>query len=69
MNSQDEELAFISKNKDGNYYFGFKVKVQRGIRGKTKSKVDELIIVGMPKEKVADFCKKEGIRLEDYITE
>ena len=66
---KNNDIAFISKNKNGDYYFGFKVKVQRGIKGKTKSKVDELIIVGMPKEKVADFCKKEGIRLEDYITE
>ena len=64
----NNDIAFISKNKNGDYYFGFKVKVQRGIKGKTKSKVDELIIVGMPKEKVADFCKKEGIKIEDYIT-
>lgn len=62
----NKDIAFISKNKNGDYYFGFKVKVQRGIRGKTKSIVDELIIVGMPKEKATDFCKKEGIRLEDY---
>lgn len=60
-----EELAFVSKNKDGNYYFGFKVKVQRGIKGKTRSKVDELIIVGMSKEKAIKFAEERRIKLEN----
>lgn len=45
-----DEVVFISRNKDGNYYVGIKVKVQRGIRGKTKGKVDELLIVGLNKK-------------------
>lgn len=59
-----EEIAFISQNQDGNWYIGYKVKVQRGIKGKTKSKVDELLIVGIPESKFDDFCKREGLHVE-----
>lgn len=52
-----DEVVFISKNKDGNYYVGIKVKVQRGIRGKTKSKVDELLIVGLNKKYFEKWMK------------
>ena len=52
-----DEVVFISKNKDGNYYVGIKVKVQRGIRGKTKSKVDELLIVGLNKKYFDNWIK------------
>ena len=65
----NNDIAFISKNKNGDYYFGYKVKVQRGIRGKTKAIVDELLIVGMPADKAIEHAKKEGIKIEDYITE
>lgn len=57
-----EEVAFISRNKDGNYYIGLKIKVQRGIKGKTKSKVDELLIIGLNKK----YFKKW---IEDNIIE
>lgn len=59
------ELVFIQKT-NGGYYFGYKTKVQRGIKGKTKSKVDELLIYGMPTDKAIKYMKKEKIRLEDY---
>ena len=55
------KIEFVSRNKDGNYYVGFRVPVKRGIRGKTKAVVDELIIVGMHKDKFKDFCKKNNI--------
>ena len=55
---------FISKNKDGNYYIGFRVPVKRGIKGKTKAVVDELIIIGIHKDKMKDFCKEHGIKEE-----
>lgn len=55
------KIEFISRNKDGNYYIGFKVPVKRGIRGKTKAVVEELIIVGMHKDKFKDFCKNNNI--------
>lgn len=56
------EIQFISKNKDGNYYIGFKQNVARGIRGKTRGHVDELIIVGMNKSKFKEFCKHYNIK-------
>lgn len=64
-----EEIAFISQNQDGNWYIGYKVKVQRGIKGKTKSKVDELLIVGIPESKFDEFCKREGLRVEKVNSE
>ena len=52
-----DEVVFISKNKDGNYYVGIKVKVQRGIRGKTTGKVDELLIIGLNKKYFDNWIK------------
>ena len=57
------EIVFISQNQDGNYYVGYRVPVQRGIKGKTRSKVNELLIMGIPKSKMPDFCKKHNIEL------
>lgn len=62
--TKNDELVFVSENKDGNFYFGYRVNVQRGIKGKTRSKVDELIIVGMPREKALEKIKKEGIKYD-----
>lgn len=59
------DIAFIHTNKDGNYYVGYRVKVQRGIIGKNKSKVDELIIVGMHKDDFPAFCKKHHIIIKE----
>lgn len=54
-------IEFINCNENGDWYVGYRVKVQRGIKGKTKSKVDELLIVGIPGSQFNDFCKREGI--------
>ena len=56
-------LKFISKNKDGNYYIGYTIPVKRGIKGKTKAVVEELIIIGMNKNKFNDFCIKHNIKI------
>lgn len=56
------KLEFISKNKDGNYYIGYRVPVKRGIRGKEDT-VDELVIIGMPKDRMEAFCQKHGIEV------
>lgn len=56
------KLVFIHQNKDGNYYIGYKIPVQRGIKGKNKSVVEELIIVGMHRSKLKDFLKKHNIK-------
>ena len=62
MNKDD--IVFISENEDGNFYIGYKVKVQRGIKGKTRSKVDELIIVGMNRERFMNWLEQNNMRIE-----
>lgn len=36
-------------------------QVKRGIRGKTKGKVDEVLIVGVPFSKVEEYCEDHEI--------
>ena len=38
--------------------------VKRGIRGKTRGKVDELLIVGIPHSRANQFLNKYGIRID-----
>lgn len=59
------EIAFINKNKNGDYYVGYKIKAKREIKGKKGSTADELIIVGIPKDKIKDFCKKQHIEIKE----
>ena len=61
MNKDD--IVFISENEDGNFYIGYKIKVQRGIKGKTRSKVDELIIVGMNREKFMNWLEQNDMEI------
>lgn len=58
------KIEFISKNKDDNYYIGYKIPVKRGIKGKTKETVNELIIIGINKNKFKDFCKTHNILIK-----
>ena len=55
------EIQWISKNENGDFYDGYKIKVSRGMHGKTKSKVDEVMIVGIPQSKFDAWCKAYGI--------
>ena len=59
-----DDIVFISENEDGNFYIGYKVKVQRGIKGKTRSKVDELVIVGMNRERFMNWLEQNNMRIE-----
>ena len=54
----DMKIKFISKNKDGNYYIGYTIPVQRGMG---HQKVEELIIIGMHKDEFPRFCKEHNI--------
>lgn len=46
-------------------YLIFRIpKVARGMHGKTKGHVDEVLIVGVPWSKADDFLAKYGIRIE-----
>lgn len=57
-------LEEIIENQDGNFYFIFKVpNVKRGIRGKNRGKVDELLIVGVNRAHAVRFARKNGIKL------
>ena len=42
-------------------YFVYKVPVQRGIKGKSKSKVDEVISVGVPSKRLQAWCINQGL--------
>lgn len=61
MNKDD--IVFISENEDGNFYIGYKIKVQRGIKGKTRSKVDELVIVGMNRERFMNWLEQNDMEI------
>lgn len=52
-----DDLVFISTNKDGNFYFGFKIVAPRSINAKAKRSADELLIVGVPKSKIQSYLK------------
>ena len=53
-----EILQEINRNQNGDYYIIFKVpKVARGMHGKSKGHVDELLIVGVPKAKIDSFLR------------
>lgn len=49
-------LDSINRNQNGDYYIIFKVpKVARGMHGKAKGHVDEVLIVGVPQKLIDDF--------------
>ena len=58
MSIQEIILEEINRNQNGDYYIIFRLpKVKRGIRGKSKGQVDELLIVGVPQKKIDAFLK------------
>lgn len=63
------KLVDVTRNKDGNFYFIYSVEVQRGIKEKSKSKVKELLIVGVNKNNVFNYCKNEGICIRIHNNE
>ena len=61
MESNINNLIQVSINKSG-VYFMYKVpQVKRGIRGKTKGKVDEVLIVGIPLKQVEEYCVRNNL--------
>ena len=63
MTKQDCILDFISFNEHGAYFIYRVPSVKRGIRGKSRGHVDEVMIVGIPKNKVAEYIIKNNIDL------
>lgn len=58
-------LDKIAIQKNGAYFLYRVPKVARGMHGKTKGHVDELLIVGVPAKHFRNFCEKEGIKIEE----
>ena len=59
------KIKWISANTNGDFYIGHIVRVTRGIHSKEGPRqVDEVMIVGIPKAKMQDFCVKHGIVVE-----
>lgn len=59
-------IKFVSTNSNGDFYVGYLEKVLRGIRGKKNEKkyVDEVLIVGIPKSKMQEFCIEHNLVVE-----
>lgn len=59
-------IKFVSTNTNGDFYVGYIEKVLRGIRGikNEKKYVDEVLIVGIPKSKMHEFCIKHNLVVE-----
>lgn len=60
----DMKLVQVALQSNG-VYFMYKLPVKRGIRGKTKGKVDELFIVGIPLKKVQNYCLQKKLVISD----
>lgn len=62
----EDKLIQVSFLPKGSAYFMYKIpKVTRGIRGKSKGKVDELLIVGVPFSQMEQFCEKNEFIITD----
>lgn len=61
VNDMEEELVQVSIQSNG-VYFAYRLPdVKRGIKGKTRAQVDELLIVGVPTKGVQDYCLREHL--------
>ena len=63
ITKKGNNLVDVTMNKNGDFYFIYSVEVQRGIKGKDKGKVKELLIVGVPKKNIEKYCVEEGISI------
>lgn len=53
------KVRFMSTNENGDFYVGYLMEnVARGLHGKTKGHVDELLIIGIPRKRFKDWLKK-----------
>lgn len=57
-------LEEICPNDHGIYLIHRVPAVKRGFRGKSKGKVDELLIVGVPWSKAESFLAKYGLKVK-----
>lgn len=57
----DTELKQISFTDGGAYFLYSLPNVTRGMHGKTKSKVDEVLILGVPYKYLQNYCVEKNI--------
>lgn len=63
MNQPFENLICINRNANGDYYFIYSVsQVKRGMHGKTKGHVDEVLIVGIPQSQLVNYLRQELVK-------
>lgn len=58
------KLVQVSIQSNG-VYFTYQLPVTRGIRGKDKGVVNELLIYGVPTKRVQAYCLKEKLVITD----
>lgn len=63
MDQKKQELIQVSLTNSGAYFIFSVPNVKRGICGKTRGHADEVIIHGIPKNKLQDFCVKNEIQI------
>ena len=63
MSKAFENLICINRNANGDYYFIYSVpQVTRGMHGKNKSHVDEVLIVGIPQSQLVNYLRQELVK-------
>ena len=63
MSKAFENLICINRNANGDYYFIYSVpQVKRGMHGKTKGHVDEVLIVGIPQSQLVNYLRQELVK-------
>ena len=63
MANGKNKLIQVSLTESGAYFIYELPKVVRGIRGKNRERVDEVLIHGVPKSKLQEFCIKNEIQI------
>lgn len=59
-------IKFIAQNKNGDYYVVYELTANRSINPASWSKQNEVLIIGIPKNKWAQFCKTHNIKEDHY---
>ena len=63
MSKAFENLICINRNANGDYYFIYSVpQVARGMHGKSKGHVDEVLIVGIPQSQLINYLRQELVK-------
>ena len=63
MSEAFKNLICINRNANGDYYFIYSVpEVARGMHGKNKGHVDEVLIVGIPQSQLVNYLRQELVK-------